>query len=127
MGEVLQQFAEHVARDYFRKSPDSLGWIYIPCRITRKTVIPDEVWQIQFIRMGTNGDVLRRYGELTLLCSPKVTHPSRQLHASMRREGSLAARQIERQFACLTGELTGVKVLPGMHLLGNEFLRAFGG
>ena len=56
-----------------------------------------------------------------------MTHPSGQIHASVRREGFLAARQIDRQFAFLTGELTGVKVLPGMHPLGNKFLRAFGG
>ena len=54
-------------------------------------------------------------------------YPSGQIHASMRREGFLAARQIDRQFAFLTGEMTGVKVLPGMHPLGNKFLGAFGG
>lgn len=60
---VLQQFAEHVARDYLHKSPDSLGWIYVPSRIRRKTVIPDDVWQIQFIRTGTKGDVQVAWSE----------------------------------------------------------------
>ena len=36
---TLQQIAEFIARDYFRRSPDSVGWIYIPQRSGAKPVI----------------------------------------------------------------------------------------
>jgi hypothetical protein len=43
--------------------------------------------------------------------------------------GRLSCRAPNRSAVCLLldREMTGVKVLPGMHPLGNKFLRAFGG
>jgi len=53
---TLQQIAEFIARDYFRRSPDSVGWIYIPQRSGAKPVIPEDVLELQFTPRGTDGD-----------------------------------------------------------------------
>lgn len=60
---TLQQIAEFVARDYFRRSPNSVVWIYIPQRSGAKPVIPEDVLELQFTPRGTDGDFRRGWSE----------------------------------------------------------------
>jgi len=52
---VLQDIAKYIARDYFRRGPDLMSWVYIS--VQSKSVTPEDVLEFQFVRCSPKGNM----------------------------------------------------------------------